>query len=120
MALEKGNLVSKSSLKLIFLFLVIFLIFFSFRLYNSYHALFEKAVTGRVDYGSLRGWMTVSYAAHLFDADLDCVCSSLNVSLDVCKKMSIREVGELRGHSNIESLAGDLSPFFRDCKVRVE
>lgn len=77
--------------RLLLVLAVVLLLFFSYKLYDSYKALVEKSVYGTSDVTSLRGWMNIKYISRLYDADLGCLCQNFNISMQDCAETQLWE-----------------------------
>ena len=83
---------SKIKYRVVLVVLLILLVFFSVRALDSYRALGEKIVTGHSNVESLRGWMSLSYVAKLYDADPACLCQKFNIEPAECERTKLYEL----------------------------
>jgi hypothetical protein len=70
------------------------LAFFAGRALDAYKALMEKAVYGKADIHSIRGWMNVDRLSRIYNADPACICGQFNLSLQDCQRKSMWELND--------------------------
>ncbi len=96
--------------------MVILLAFFGIRSLVAYRALMERAVYGEATVASLRGWMSVPYAASLTEADTACVCMALEVPVSTCDATKVRDVIAARRITDRRVFVTYLDKAFDSCR----
>lgn len=97
--------------------MVVLLAFFGLRALLAYRALMERAVYGEATVASLRGWMSVPYAASLIEADTACVCMALEVPVTTCDATKVRDVITARGITDRRAFVTYLGNAFDRCRT---
>ena len=97
--------------------MVVLLAFFGLRSLVAYRALMERAVYGEATVASLRGWMSVPYAASLTEADTACVCMALEVPVSACDATKVRDVLAARRITDRRVFVTYLDEAFDSCRA---